>query len=213
MRAAEALGRLRALRVPAVTTADAAAVLRISVEAASHALRRLAAAGLVTRVRKGLWALGESPDPLALADYVTMPHPSYVSLQTALHLHGMIDQIPAATYLVSLGRSGRVRTGAGVYSVHHVGPRLFGGASLDPRTGVRLAPPEKALVDFLYLSRTRSRLFARLPELELPARFSHRAARRWAARIASPRLRTIVERELERVLGPRGSRRGAPARG
>jgi len=210
MRATVALGQLRSLRVPAVTTADASAALGMSVEAASHALRRLAAAGLVTPVRKGLWALRESPDALSLADYVTMPYPSYVSLQSALYLHGMIDQIPAATYLVSLARSARVRTKVGTYSVHHVAPELFGGAVLDPRTGVRLASPEKALVDFLYLSTTRSRLFARLPELELPASFSARAARHWAARIPSQRMRTIVERELDRLLGAKRGRRGAP---
>jgi len=205
MRATDALGRLRSLRVPVVTTADAAAALGLSVEAASQALRRLGSAGLVTPVRKGLWALRESPDPLALADYVTMPHPSYVSLQTALYLHGMIDQIPAVTYLVSLGRSARVRTRVGTYSVHHVVPEFFGGAVLDPRTGVRLASPEKALVDFLYLSTSRSRLFARLPELELPDSFSPAAARRWAARIPSPRMRTVVGRELDRLLPAAGS--------
>jgi len=200
MRATDALGRLRSLRVPVVTTADAATALGLSVEAASQALRRLGTAGLLTPVRKGLWALRESPDPLTLADYVTMPHPSYVSLQTALYLHGMIEQIPAVTYLVSLGRSARVRTRVGTYSVHHVVPEFFGGAVLDPRSGVRLASPEKALVDFLYLSTTRSRLFTRLPELELPASFSPAAARKWAARIPSPRMRTVVERELDRLL-------------
>jgi len=205
MRATDALGRLRSLRVPVVTTADAAAALGLSVEAASQALRRLGSAGLVTPVRKGLWALRESPDPLALADYVTMPHPSYVSLQTALYLHGMIDQIPAVTYLVSLGRSARVRTRVGTYSVHHVVPEFFGGAVLDPRTGVRLASPEKALVDFLYLSTSRSRLFARLPELELPKSFSPDVAREWAARIPSPRMRTVVGRELDRLLPAAGS--------
>lgn len=213
MRATVALGRLRSLRVPAVTTADAAVALGLTVTAASQALRRLAAAGLVTPVRKGLWALRESPDALTLADYVTMPHPSYVSLQSALYLHGMIDQIPAATYLVSLGRSARLRTKVGPYSVHQVAPALFGGAVLDPRTGVRLATPEKALVDFLYLSTTRSRLFARLPELELPATFSARAARRWAARIPSPRMRTIVERELDRLLGAQRRHRDGPGPG
>jgi predicted transcriptional regulator of viral defense system len=207
MRATDALGRLRTLRVPAVTTSDAAAALGSTVGAASQALRRLARAGLVTPIRKGTWALREAPDPLTLTDYVTMPHPSYVSLQSALYLHGMVDQIPAATYLVTLGRSGRVRSKVGPYSVHHLSPEVFGGAVLDPRTGVRLASPEKALVDFLYLSTTRSRLFARLPELELPASFSARAARRWAARIPSPRMRTIVERELGRLLGPGGGRR------
>ena len=61
MNAAAALGKLRSLRVPALTTSDAAAVLRLSVPAASHALRRLAAASLVTAVRKGLWALSSVP--------------------------------------------------------------------------------------------------------------------------------------------------------
>ena len=87
MNASEALGRLKKLRVPAATTADAAAVLGISVEAASHTLRRLANSGLITSLRKGVWALVERPDPLALADYVTAPYPSYLSLQTALYQH------------------------------------------------------------------------------------------------------------------------------
>jgi predicted transcriptional regulator of viral defense system len=198
--AREALGRLRALRVPAVTTADAAALLDISVEAASHTLRRLGASGLVTPVRKGLWAIADRPDPLTLAEHVTAPYPSYVSLQSALYLHGMIDQIPAVTYLVSLARSARVRTGVGTFSIHHVRPELFGGAERDPTSGVRLASREKALVDYLYLSPTRTRLFAALPELELPKSFDPREARRWVARIPAGRLRTIVERELERVL-------------
>ncbi len=201
MNATAALGRLRALGVPAVTTADAAAALGLAIDAASHTLRRLGAAGLLTPVRKGLWALRERPEPLALADYVTAPYPSYVSLQTALYLHGMIDQLPAVTYLVSLGRSARIRTGVGSYSVHHVRPEFFGGARRDPATGVSLATPEKALVDFLYLAPTRTRLFAALPELELPARFNVRAARQWMARIPAGRMRTMVERAFQRVVG------------
>lgn len=43
---------------------------------------------------------------------------------------------------------------------------------------------------------------SRLPELELPAGFSSVEARRWAARIPSARVRTIVARELDRLLGP-----------
>lgn len=201
MTAVEVLGRLRALGVPAVTTSDAAAAAGLSIQASSHALRRLALAGLVTPVRKSLWALQASPDPLSLADYITAPHPSYVSLQTALHLHGMIEQIPNVTYLVSLGRTAQVRTRIGTYSVHHVGPQFFGGAARDHRTGVRLASPEKALVDFLYLSPTRSRLFARLPELELPRGFRRAEARRWGSLIPSARVRTIVARQLDRLLG------------
>ncbi len=218
MRAVDVLGRLRALRVPAFTTSDAAAAVGLSIEAASHALRRLGEAGLVTPVRKGLWTTRESPDPLTLAEYITAPHPSYVSLQSALHLHGMIEQIPNVIYLVSLGRTAQIGTRVGTFSVHHVGPQFFGGATLDHRTGVRLASPEKALVDFLYLSPARSRLFARLPELELSAGFSRGEARRWAGRIPSARVRTIVARELDRLLGAKRTqvkgperRRGRPA--
>lgn len=200
MKAALVVARLRGLGVPAVTTSDAAAALGLSIEATSQALGRLAAAGVVKKVRKGLWTVAEKVDPLALAEYVTRPYPSYVSLQTALYLHGMIDQIPAVIYVVSLGRTAKVRTGVGSFSVHRVAPEFFGGALQDQRTGVRLASPEKALVDTLYLSGGRSRLFARLPELELPASFRAREARRWAGRIPSRRLRTIVERKLDAIL-------------
>src|SRR5713101_9361099 len=113
MNASEALGRLKRLRVPAATTADAAAVLGLSGEAASHTLRRLARSGLVTPLRKGLWALADRSDPLALAEYVTAPYPSYLSLQTALYQHGMVDQIPSMIFVVSLARSARIETGSG----------------------------------------------------------------------------------------------------
>ncbi|MBN1611503.1 MAG: type IV toxin-antitoxin system AbiEi family antitoxin domain-containing protein [Polyangiaceae bacterium] len=200
MNAREALGRLRRLRVPAATTSDAAAVLGLSVEAASHTLRRLAASGLVTPVRRGLWALSDQADPLALAEYVTAPYPSYVSLQTALYRRGMIGQIPSSIYLVSLARSDLVETGVGTYSVHHVRPELFGGFEHDPQSGTKLASPEKALFDFFYLSPTRGRLFVALPELELPRGFRRSAVREWVDRIPSARSRTIVTRKLESVL-------------
>ena len=67
-------------------------------------------------------------------------------------------------------------------------------------SGIKLAFPEKALVDFLYLSPTRGRLFASLPELELPRGFRRSAAREWVRRVPSKRLRTIVARRLEQIL-------------
>ena len=202
MNARDALGRLQRLRVPAVTTADAAAVLGVSIEAASHSLRRLASSGLVTPVRKALWALGVEPDPLALGEYVTAPYPSYLSLQTALYQHGMVAQIPSMIYLVSLARGARLETRLGTYSVHHVQPEIFGGFEVQAKSGLKLACPEKALFDVLYLSPTRGRLFAALPELELPRGFRPSIARQWARRIPSRRLRTMVERKLSLLLAP-----------
>lgn len=201
MNASEALGRLKRLRVPAATTADAAAVLGLAGDATSHVLRRLAASGLITAVRKGVWALAERPDPLTLTEYITAPYPGYLSLQSALYQHGMIEQIPSLIYVVSLARSARIETSLGTYNVHHVQPAFFAGYDSWPDSGIKLARPEKALVDFLYLSPTRSRLFAALPELELPSGFRRGVAREWVKRIPSPRLCTIVRSRLEDVLG------------
>jgi hypothetical protein len=64
---------------------------------------------------------------------------------------------------------------------------------------VKLAMPEKALVDFLYLSPAKSRSFAALPELELPDGFRRRVAREWVERIPSSRRRTVVRRQLDRI--------------
>jgi predicted transcriptional regulator of viral defense system len=202
MNAIAALGLLRALGTPALTTADASAALGLSITATSQTLRRLRAGGLLWAIRRGLWSLAEPREPVALAEYVTAPYPSYVSLQTALYLRGMIEQIPAVTYVVSLSRGHRVRTAVGTFSVHRVAPEFFGGFDLLP-SGVKLATCEKALLDVLYLSGTRTRLFAALPELDLPRRFRLQATSQWIARIPSARLRSLVTRRLDRLLDQR----------
>ncbi|MGO9829734.1 MAG: type IV toxin-antitoxin system AbiEi family antitoxin domain-containing protein [Myxococcaceae bacterium] len=200
MNGAEALACLRNLGVPMFTTADAAAVLKLSTSAASHTLRRLARAGLVVAARKGLWALDRDIDPLLLPEHLSAPFPSYVSLQTALFRHGMISQIPSVVYAVTLGRSRRIDTPFGGYSFHHLPPELFGGWAVPPKSGLKLATPEKALADFLYLTPTRTRLFTSLPELELPPAFRPAQTRAWLRRIPSPRLRTIAEGRLDQLL-------------
>jgi len=189
------------LDVPAVTTADAAAVWGASIASASHALRRLATHDLVVPVRRGLWALRSKTDPLLLLEYVTAPYPAYVSLHSALHAHGMVEQVPVTTWGITLGRPGRVRTAVGTYSLHRVAPSFFGGYVQLP-SGVKLATPEKALVDVFYLSATRNRVFASLPEVELPATFRVSTAREWIRKIPSARLRLIATSRLEALLRP-----------
>ncbi len=205
MNAAHALGALRNLNTTAFTTADAAVLFGQSIEAASKTLHRLRDAGLACSVRKGLWTLDDKLEPLALPEYLTAPHPSYVSLQSALYLHGMIEQIPSVVYVVSLARTHRVRTTMGTFSVHRVAPEFFGGFEVLPRSGAKIATPEKALLDVCYLSAGRSRLFAVLPELELPAGFRPAKARPWIAKIKSARLATLVKRRFAE-LAPSTSR-------
>jgi len=100
----------------------------------------------------------------------------------------------------SLAQTRRVKTTLGVFSIHRLAPTFFGGYETLNDSGVRLAAPEKALLDILYLGPTRSRLFAELPEIEIPRSFDKRKALAWIARIPPGPRRTSVERRLDRLL-------------
>ena len=205
MTSTEAYARLRGLKVPVLQTADAAAALGVPAGTAQKILGRLARAGLFTHVSHGLWAAGESVDPLVLTEALTAPLPSYVSLQTALYHHGLISQVPAVVYAVTLGRTRRMRTAVATFSFHHVAPEIFGGFEVGP-TGVKLATPEKAVFDVLYLSGKRTRQFSTLPELELPRSFRWSAVGSWLERVTFARDRTIIERRIAELRSGERSR-------
>lgn len=212
MNAASALAHLRALGKPVVTTEEAALVLRLERSAATHTLTRLATAGLLKRIRHGLWATDVNLDPLLLPEYLTAPFPSYVSLQSALFFHGMVSQIPTVIYVVSLAQTRTVRTSFGTFSIHRLAPSFFGGYEIMKMSGVRLATPEKALLDTLYLAPARSRLFAHLPEVELPEHFDRDRIPYWVRRIPAGPRRKSVEQRLDAVLLAERRRRGRSAR-
>jgi predicted transcriptional regulator of viral defense system len=201
MTAAEAYAALRRLGVPVVSTSDVAATLSSSVTAASKVLSRLVHAGLVTKVRHNLWWLDGAVDPHRLPALLTAPLDSYLSLHTALHLRGAIEQIPEVLYAASLARTQRITTSVGTFSFHRIAPEIFGGYT-ENASGVKLATTEKALFDFAYLSAGRSRLFTELPELELPSGFRRAELKRWLAKVPSARARTITARKLVQLIGP-----------
>lgn len=200
----EALGRLRRMGKTVLTTGDAALHLGLTRSAATRALGRLSAAGLVASLRHGLWSLDPQIDPLLLPEHLTAPFPAYVSLLSALSLHGMISQVPRVIFVASLAPTRRVRTSVGEYSVHRLVPTFFGGFETT-RAGIRLATPEKALLDTLYLAPARSRLFAALPEVEIPRAFDSGSATRWLSKIPPSPRRLAVEQRLETLLS-RGRR-------
>lgn len=193
MTAMEAYQRLKELLV--FRTVDAATMLAMNMDACTKMLSRLAAQHLLIRVCRGLWAWPET-DPNLLPEMISAPHPSYVSFQSALYSHGMISQIPRVIYAATLARARQVRTPLGTISFHHLPQELFGGFDAHGPHGVKMASPEKALVDTLYLAPTRSRLFARLPELELPKGFDPKKARAWTDHIPSERRRQQVRRAI-----------------
>ena len=147
-------------------------------------------------MRSGVWSVGpDSPDPFMIAPELTRPHLAYVSFDSALNYHGMIDQIPREVSVASLDRARRITTNIGTFAIHHLPPELFGGWQETRRGSV--ARPEKAIFDICYASAAHRGRTRRIPELELPAGFDIHVIEEWATRIESPRVRTLARRAIE----------------
>jgi predicted transcriptional regulator of viral defense system len=196
--ATQAYGELRAFGRPAIETREAAALLRTSLSNTSRLLRSMSEAGLVRRIRHGLWALDPAIDPFVAVPYLTAPYPAYVSLWSALARHDMIEQIPAQVYVSSLHRTQQIMTSLAPYSIHHLAPQVFGGFEGDAQRGY-VATPEKALFDTIYIRAPRGGR-AHFPELSLPAAFDAGELETWTERIPNPKLRTIVTRGFEQAV-------------
>ena len=203
MRSIDALAELGTLGKPVVTSAEASAVWRMDPPGASKTLSRLAASNLVQKVRQGIWAIGSvGPDAFEVAPVLTRPYPNYVSMYSALFRHGMIDQIPRTIDLMSLGRPMKLDTSIGTFNVHRIHQESFGGFTGQDTIRSGLATAEKSLVDTVMVLGVRSGIVA-LPEIELPIDFEHQTLWAWVEKISSTRLRTIVARNLTRILGDR----------
>ena len=200
MRLIDVLARLQRLEQPVLETGDMAAIVGVGKAHASKMAARLAEAGHLLALRRGVWAFPGRLDPLGLPERLTAPQPAYVSLQSALYHHGMISQIPASIYAVSLARTRHYTTPLGVVSVHHVSPDFFFGYETLGEKGIRMARPEKALLDVFYLTPARSRLFCKLPEVEKAGGFDVAQARRMIARIPFAVRRAMVAQQFKQWL-------------
>jgi predicted transcriptional regulator of viral defense system len=198
MRTADAYAELRRSGSPLITTTEAAALWHGGQTSASRRLAALEEAGLVRRIQRGLWALDPDVAPQAVGPFLTAPLPAYVSLFSALAEHGMVEQIPQQISLVSLARPRRILTTLGVFVVHQIAPRLFGGFEGSERSGF-LAHPEKALFDLVYV-RAAAGSRAHVPELSLPSDFERSQLDHWTGRIEDKRLHTLVSRRLRELL-------------
>ncbi len=198
----EAQQKIKALGVPLFQTSDAAICCGITRPHASKTLARLADAGIVFSAARGLWGFVGAVDPLLLPESLTAPAPSYVSLYSALFYHGMISQIPENVYAVSLARTRKHKTPLGTISIHHLHESFFFGFESVGDWGVKMATPEKALLDTFYLYRARSGWFKKLPELSMPSSFNRQYAFDMIKKIPSLRTRTLVQKKLEKILPP-----------
>jgi predicted transcriptional regulator of viral defense system len=137
------------------TTHDAALSSGRSLSAVTQSLGNLARDGLLVKIHRGIWMQEgrEGAGPYAVIPHLFPRHRAYVSFVSALHLHGIIEQIPQITTLASTAHPRIMRTKLGVFQTHHIAPSFFKGFDWYKGSGSFLiAEPEKALVDCLYLS-------------------------------------------------------------
>ncbi len=196
------ISQIRQLNRPIFTTHGLAAVSGKSPSATTQALNLLEREGVVVKICRGIWgeAGGGRLSPYAVVPYLFPRHRAYVSFISALHLYGMIGQIPQVVTVASTTHTKIIRTEVGVFSVHRIAPGFFDGFDWYRGTGSFLiAEQEKALVDSLYLSARKKRRFGHFPEMHFPRSFSFRKARSWVKRIGDPRIRACVREKLARL--------------
>lgn len=201
----EALQRLRMLAAPVVETRDVAALLQVSASNATTILRRLARQGIITHLSRGRWLVSEQIDRLALPELISAPHPAYVSLQSALFHHGLIGQIPSVLYAVTPARPRRLRTPLCTISFHRMPPELFKGFELSSGSDAKIATPEKALFDLLYLAPGRSRVFSNQPELTFPRRFQWQRLKEYTELVKSSGRRAYITERIKALRSVAGN--------
>ncbi len=184
------------------TTNEVALVSGKSLSVVTQSLNTLQKQGLVLKIYRGIWAQTGAKDisPYNVIPFLFSRHRAYVSFISALHLYGIIEQIPQVITLASTAHTRVIHTGIGVFSVHRIMPEFFEGFNWYRGTeSFLIAEPEKALVDSLYLSACRKNQFGHFPELHFPKTFSFKKAKNWVERIPNSSIAAAVQKKLKNI--------------
>ena len=142
----------------------------IAETAVGNALRRQERRGLVEHVSRRLYVnrLAEGFSPRDLVGILRID--AYISLESALAEWGISTQSPVALTCVTAGFAREFRTPSVQIVYRHIAKKLHWGfeAKRTRHGSYRIAEPEKALLDWIYLQRQEG-LPAPLDELSLNA--------------------------------------------
>jgi predicted transcriptional regulator of viral defense system len=203
MRRHSILPFIKKLERPVFTTYELTALSGKSLSATTQALNFLEKEGLIFKIYRGIWAevSHERLSPYVAIPFLLPSHRVYVSFISALHLHGIIEQIPQEITLASTSHTKVIRTNIGTFSIHQITPLFFKGFGWYKGTGSFLiAEPEKALVDSLYLSAYKKKQFGYFPELYFPKSFSFKKAKEWVRKVPDTKISSYVYQKLNFIL-------------
>jgi len=150
------LEKYRSLRQSGLAVFDRKAVaniLHLSYPSTNPVLDRLVRAGVLTRLKRDRYVLTETIGEGTRKIANDLVKPSALSLWTSLSDAGVTTQVPRTIQSVTPKRSALIERGdLPTFQYAHLPQDLFFAASLGS-DGVFRMPPEKALLDLLYVQR------------------------------------------------------------
>jgi predicted transcriptional regulator of viral defense system len=169
-------------------------------------LSRWAGNGRLYRLRRGLYALAPPYRKVKAHPFVVanrMVRPSYVSLQSAMAIHGLIPESVPVTTSITTGRPGEFSTPLGAFVFRHVRTPLFQGfreVEMDTLQSAFVATPEKALLDLLYLEKgSDSEAYLAELRLEIDDGFDLEELERFSRIFRSGKVRRAVAGVIDRA--------------
>lgn len=154
--------------------------------------------GLLERLCRGIYKLPETEitDEFAIASFLDTQ--SFISLESALSFYGMIPEYPYAVTSVTMQKTQSIKTNNGRFIFRKIKKELFFGFT-QRQNGhffYRIAEPEKAFFDFLYLNERdiKSSDYWREMRLSLAAGFSMDKLRSYYHFLRSSKSQETIEK-------------------
>lgn len=194
---------IKRLGCPVFTTHELVMTSGKSTSTIVQSLNRLVDQGLLIKIYRGIWteAGNRKVSAFKIIPCLFPRQRVYVSFISALHLHGILEQIPQVVTLASTAHTSTIRTKMGVFEVHQIDPAIFDGFDWYKEEGSFLiAEPEKALIDSLYLSSRKKNQFGYFPELHFSSEFSFKKAAQWVRRIPEEKIRLNVLKKMKAII-------------
>ena len=114
--------------------------------------------GWIIKLKNGLYLLDSKKD-LVIPENIAFRvyEPSYISLEWALQVYGLIPEIVYNVTSVTAKTTRKFKNTFGLFSYKNIRPNLFWGYKKEEKNGQAylLAEPEKALLDYVYLNRSK----------------------------------------------------------
>ncbi|HNQ16710.1 MAG TPA: hypothetical protein PKJ26_00815 [Candidatus Woesebacteria bacterium] len=122
-------------------------------------LSRWVQRGLLIRHRRGLFQFTDrTVDEMVIAQWLYQP--SYVSLESALSIHGLLLEVPQQVTSVTPTTTRRFTTPGGIFRYSKIRTALYFGYEVvtDTNSGLayNLAQPAKAVLDYVYVRKLQS---------------------------------------------------------